>query len=160
MDGGTAARRQLLSHVREMLKAVRLFKSDLPAHHPAVPTGTLGVLSIIDLMATEPATGCHVKDLAARFGLDPSTVSRTVAALVRSGLVERAADPADGRASVLTLTALGRQTLIEVTTWADERLADALKEWTPEDVTVFTALMQRFSADLMSRYDQPLEAAR
>ena len=35
---------------------------------------------------------------------DPSTVSRQVAALVKDGLLERRADPADGRASILVLT--------------------------------------------------------
>ena len=35
---------------------------------------------------------------------DPSTVSRQVAALVKDGLLERRADPADGRASLLVLT--------------------------------------------------------
>ena len=35
---------------------------------------------------------------------DPSTVSRQVAALVKDGLLERRADPDDGRASLLVLT--------------------------------------------------------
>ena len=160
MDAATEARHPLLGHIRELLKAVRLFKSDLPAHHPEVPPGSLGVLWTIESMAGEPATGCHIKDLAARCFLDPSTVSRTVATLVRSGLVERTADPSDGRASVLSLTGTGRRTLTDVTDWADDRLAGALQEWTPEEIATFTALMRRFSADLMSRYDQPLEAAR
>jgi len=160
MDGATEARQELLGHMREMLKAVRLLKNDLPAHHPEVPSGTLSVLWMIQSMAGEPATGCHLKDLAARCALDPSTVSRTVATLVRSGLVQRTADPSDGRASVLSLTAVGHRTLTDVTTWADERLAAALEEWTPEEITAFTALMRRFSADLMSRHHQPLEAAR
>jgi DNA-binding MarR family transcriptional regulator len=160
MDDGTAARRELLDHVRELLKAIRLFKNELPARHPAIPLGTVSVLSMIDVMAAEPPSGCHGKDLAARCSLDPSTISRTVAALVRSRLVERTADPADGRASVLSLTPLGRQTLTDVTAWADDRLAAALQEWRPDEIAAFTALMRRFSADLMSRYDQPLEAAR
>ncbi|MEV4704594.1 MarR family transcriptional regulator [Actinoplanes sp. NPDC049316] len=160
MTDGSAARRELLAHVREMLRAVRLFKNDLPAQHPAVPFGTVSVLSMIDVMAAEPPAGCHGKELAARCSLDPSTISRTVATLVRSGLVQRTADPADGRASVLSLTPLGRQTLSDVTAWADDRLADALKEWRPDELAAFTALLRRFSTDLMSRYDQPLEAAR
>ena len=39
---------------------------------------------------------------------DPSTVSRQVASLVKAGLVERQADPDDGRASILVPTELGR----------------------------------------------------
>ena len=40
---------------------------------------------------------------------DPSTVSRQVAALVRNGLVERLADPDDGRASLLAATPTGQR---------------------------------------------------
>src|SRR4051794_33188064 len=35
---------------------------------------------------------------------DPSTVSRQVAALVKDGLLERHADPEDGRAALIALT--------------------------------------------------------
>ncbi|MEV4635724.1 MarR family winged helix-turn-helix transcriptional regulator [Actinoplanes sp. NPDC049548] len=159
-DVGSAARRELLAHLRELLKAVRLLKNEMSLQHPAVPAGTLSVLALIDAVAAEPAHGCHVKDLAARSSLDPSTVSRAVAAVVRAGLVARAADPHDGRASVLGLTAAGRQALGDAMAWSDNRLAAALENWSVADVSVFTALLQRFSADLMSHYEQPLEAAR
>ncbi|MFI7543151.1 MarR family winged helix-turn-helix transcriptional regulator [Actinoplanes sp. NPDC049599] len=159
-DAGTAARHQLLADVRELLKAVRVFKSELPARHETVATGTIGVLATIDAIGGEPVGGCHLKDLAVRCALDPSTVSRAVAALVRSGLVARTADPADGRASVLAVTEQGRQALDDFTRLADERLADALREWRPEDIAVLSALLRRFSADLMPRTERTLEVAR
>ena len=66
--------------------------------------------------STAPPTGCSPSSrtparcaratLVARLGLDKSTVSRQVASLVDLGLVDRAPDPADGRAQVLT--AVGR----------------------------------------------------
>src|SRR5579875_3417002 len=43
-------------------------------------------------------------ELAETIHSDPSTVSRQVAALVKEGLLERRADPEDGRASLLVLT--------------------------------------------------------
>src|SRR5687767_2537569 len=110
-DAGTAARHELLTNVRDLLKAVRLVKSALPARHETVPTGALGVLATINAFGGEPVGGCHLKDLAVRCALDPSTVSRAVAALVRSRLVARTADPRDGRASVLTVTPDGRHAL-------------------------------------------------
>jgi DNA-binding MarR family transcriptional regulator len=159
-DTGTAARHELLANVRDLLKAVRLFKSDLPTRHETVPAGTLGVLATINTVGVEPVGGCHLKDLAARCALDPSTVSRAVAALVRSGLVARSSDPSDGRASVLSVTPRGQQTLDDFNRLADERLADALREWSPQDIAAFSALLQRFSTDLMTRTDRTLEAAR
>jgi DNA-binding MarR family transcriptional regulator len=46
-------------------------------------------------------------ELAARLAMDRSTLSRDVAPLLAAGLVEAAADPADRRKKVLSLTAAG-----------------------------------------------------
>lgn len=48
-----------------------------------------------------------VTDLARHLGLDKSTVSGLVDRAVKRGLVERAADPEDGRAVRVTLSAQG-----------------------------------------------------
>ncbi|WP_067509338.1 MarR family winged helix-turn-helix transcriptional regulator [Actinoplanes sp. TFC3] len=159
-DDAAVARRELLTTIGETLKAVRLFKNGMPVHHSAVPAGTLQLLAAIDRMSPGTDSACHLKDLAVHSSLDPSTVSRSVAALVKSGLVERTADPADGRASVLTVTPHGRETLNEVMGWATDNLADVLRDWTRQDLAAFTSLMQRFATDLKSRYDTSLEAAR
>lgn len=156
-DAGTAARHELLSGVRTLLKAIRLLKNEVTPRHMAVPGGTFGVLVSIDEIGY--AHDCHVKDLAQRCALDPSTISRAVGALVRDGLVERTADPSDGRASVLALTATGKQTVTDVHGWYDEKLADALRDWSEADLRAFTAMLQRFCNDLMTRTN-PLEAAR
>ena len=149
------ARHELLARMRDVLKAVRLFKNQTPPRR-TVPHGTLGVLAGIDGIST---TGCHVKDLAAHCALDPSTISRAVAALVRDGLVQRAADPTDGRASTLALTPHGREVLDDTNAWYEDRLAAALKAWSTEDLAALSALLQRFCDDLMN-HTNPLEAAR
>ena len=59
----------------------------------------------------------RMSDLAADIGLDRSTISRQVAAVVRSGYVQKMDDTADARASLLTLTARGQA--------ARKKLADA-----------------------------------
>ncbi len=157
---GAAARRELLARMRDVLKAVRVFKNQQPPRHTAVLSGTLGVLATIDDISS--TTGCHSKDLAARCALDPSTISRAVAGLVRTGLVQRAADQNDGRASVLALTPHGRAVLADITSRYDERLADALRDWTVDDLNALASMLQRFSDDLVARFDpnQTLEAAR
>ena len=50
----------------------------------------------------------NLKDLAARLGLDNSTLSRTVESLVQDGLVERTPSREDRRATVIKLTEKGR----------------------------------------------------
>jgi DNA-binding MarR family transcriptional regulator len=49
-------------------------------------------------------------ELAAALALKSSTVSRHIARLERLGLVQRTGDPADARASLLTLSDAGRRT--------------------------------------------------
>jgi DNA-binding MarR family transcriptional regulator len=148
-------RPELLAGVRDLLRAVRLVKSEVLVRHEGAPAGAIGVLATIDTIGE-----CHLKDLAARCALDPSTVSRAVAELVRAGLVARSADPADGRACVLTVTPRGRQTLDDYHRLADEHLAAALHAWAPEDVAALSALLRRFATDLMTRTDRNLEVAR
>lgn len=157
-DAGSAARRELLTQVRGVVRATRLLKAEMPLQHPAVPPGTMQILALLSYGF--PAGDCHLKDLAAHSSLDPSTVSRAVSALVKAGLVARSADPDDGRASVLALTPHGHQTLHEVYGWLDDRLAEALAGWTSDDLALLTTLMQRLGTDLTTRFDHPLEAAR
>jgi DNA-binding MarR family transcriptional regulator len=60
------------------------------------------------LAAAGPTRQGH---LAEAIGLDASTVSRHVRALLDEGLVEVSRDPQDGRASVLAISAAGRDFL-------------------------------------------------
>jgi len=85
--------------------------------------------------------------LAAAVHSDPSTVSRQIAALVRDGLVERRADPVDGRASVLVPTEAGIEVLEEQRRRLGLALARVVQQWAPEDVDKFLDLLDRFVAD-------------
>ena len=85
--------------------------------------------------------------LAAAIHSDPSTVSRQIAAMVRDGLVERMADPEDGRASVLAPTEAGKALLEEQRRRLGLALARVVQEWPPEDVDRFLALLERFVGD-------------
>jgi DNA-binding MarR family transcriptional regulator len=51
----------------------------------------------------------NLKDLAARLGLDNSTLSRTVESLVQDGLVERTPSKQDRRATVIRLNEKGQK---------------------------------------------------
>jgi DNA-binding MarR family transcriptional regulator len=55
--------------------------------------------------------GLRMQDLALRTVVSRTRVSRIVAELEERGLVERTIDPADGRASIATITVAGRQEL-------------------------------------------------
>src|SRR5215475_6352464 len=85
--------------------------------------------------------------LAGLVDSDPSTVSRQVAQLIRDGYVERRADQADGRASLLVATEKGTAAHREHRRMRNERYRRMLTEWSERDVRKFTALVRRFTAD-------------
>jgi DNA-binding MarR family transcriptional regulator len=84
--------------------------------------------------------------LAGLVDSDPSTVSRQVAQLVREGYVERRADQADGRASLLVATEKGTTIHREHCRMRNERYRRMLTEWSERDVRKLTTLLQRFTA--------------
>jgi DNA-binding MarR family transcriptional regulator len=78
---------------------------------------------------------------------DPSTISRQVATLVKDGLVERRADPEDGRASVLAVTEEGARLLHERRAQRNETLARLFTDWPDEDRVRFIDYFERFVGD-------------
>jgi DNA-binding MarR family transcriptional regulator len=132
------------TELHDLVKVVRQLRQRRSDQRPGVPTGLLGTLMHIE----SGPPGCHAKELAAGSGLDQSTVSRAVAALVAHGLVERRTDPTDKRASILAVTPEGRAALDEGRAWYEDVLRTALADWPEGDVEALTALLGRFVADL------------
>jgi DNA-binding MarR family transcriptional regulator len=81
----------------------------------------------------------------ARLGLDKSTVSRQVANLVDLGLVDRAADPVDGRAQVLTPSAEGSARLARIREARRARWEADLNDWPAADVAALGELLGRLN---------------
>jgi DNA-binding MarR family transcriptional regulator len=107
-----------------------------------------------------------VKDGARRAGAladavhsDPSTVSRQVAQLVRLGLVERVADPADGRATLLVATDEGRRVFDENRQLRNRGIASLMHEWTADDRATFARLLTRFTDAFESHKSRAAEPA-
>ena len=92
--------------------------------------------------------------LAAEVSLDLSTVSRQVAALEGAGLVRRATDPSDKRASLVEVTGLGQEVFAEN---RDRWLAiweDLLADWTPSQRQQFAELFTRLNGSIADRLPQ------
>lgn len=84
--------------------------------------------------------------LAAAVHSDPSTVSRQAAHLVGLRLVERRADPGDGRASLLAITDAGTALLERARQRRDDRTATIIGSWQPTEREQFADLIDRFTA--------------
>ena len=90
----------------------------------------------------------RMSELATRQGLDISTVSRRVAQLEAAGLVERCADPADGRAALMSLTPAGREVVASISELRRELLEAVVADWTERDRREFARLLGRFAEDM------------
>jgi DNA-binding MarR family transcriptional regulator len=82
--------------------------------------------------------------LAAELDADPSTVSRQVAQLVKDGMVERKADPHDGRACVLELTEAGRRRRQEMFRHRATIFGAITDDWTDKEKDEFGRLLRRY----------------
>lgn len=79
---------------------------------------------------------------------DTSTVSRQIAALVRHGLVERRADPEDGRACLLAATVKGEDVLHQQRRQRNKEIACLLRHWSQEDIRHLIGLLDRMNTEL------------
>ncbi|MFJ3234924.1 MarR family winged helix-turn-helix transcriptional regulator [Streptomyces sp. NPDC086787] len=107
----------------------------------------LSLVSYTLLGHLEESGGCRAADLAAHYALDKSTVSRQVAALERTALVERRTDPADHRVQVLHPTQAGRDILAQVTESRRAAFRERLADWPEEDLQRFARYLERYNAE-------------
>jgi DNA-binding MarR family transcriptional regulator len=88
-------------------------------------TGALGLLHRFGSLTPS--------EIADRMRALPQSLTRTFASLEEAGMVTRTPDPADGRQSILSLTAVGRQALRREMRPRDVWLATALETHATED---------------------------
>lgn len=98
------------------------------------------------------AVSCHEpirpSDLAGRLQLDASTISRHVRNLEDAGYLARTPDPADRRASQVSLSEVGRTILDRMLQTRRVRVAEALSGWSQESRDQLVALVSRLAGDL------------
>ena len=90
----------------------------------------------------------RLSEIAADMGVDLSVVSRQVAALEAAGLVARAVDPADRRASRVAATDAGLDLFHRNRAELRKKLRALLADWTEDERVEFARLMRRFNEAL------------
>ncbi|MEV6895856.1 MarR family transcriptional regulator [Amycolatopsis sp. NPDC051372] len=88
-----------------------------------------------------------------------STISRQSSALVQHGLVERQADPEDGRACLLAPTAEGLRVFDENRKQRNLWLADVLGDWTQEDRETLNELFGRLNTGIENNFPDMTDSA-
>lgn len=105
-------------------------------------------LSVVDytlLVQVEADPETRAADLAARFGLDKSTLSRQLDQLVAAGLLRRAGERPGRRGQSLALTEAGQQELAAAARAVRGCLAQWLADWDDADIAALGGLMARFN---------------
>ncbi len=118
-------------------------KSRMIQYGPGIEWSTFGIL--IPLMECGPLRS---STLAEAVHLDPSRVSRMVNHMIELGLVARHADPADGRAAILQITAEGERLFHQIQRQRDEFLASVVSDWSEHDRRSLALLLRRLADGL------------
>jgi DNA-binding MarR family transcriptional regulator len=134
---------QEMSRLHRGMEAVR--RPAATARFPAMDRAAYVLLGLLD------GGPQRIGVLAERLHLDQSTVVRQVTALETKGLVERAADPDDGRAALVELTHDGRAQLAEARAGRAERVAALLDGWTTKERTDLARLLTKLNASMDTR---------
>lgn len=98
---------------RQLLSVESLLRERLDAELREAHGLSLGDYAVLVHLAESPACGLRMSDLAGRLLLSRSGLTRRLDGLVKAGLVERRACPADGRGAMASLTAAGAARLEE-----------------------------------------------
>lgn len=143
---GQAAVTAVADSVRDLVRVMRKSKARMTADgRDDAESATHAVLHTVAAggpMRASELAGCVHSDL--------STVSRQAAGLVADGLLERRADPVDGRASLLALTEAGEAAVAAREASRVAFFARVLDGWTEGDLRQFASMVSQFTAS----YDQ------
>src|SRR3954468_18501608 len=130
----------------ELLAALRsLFACTRKMRTSGTDAGSMTVLGVVE--AHEEA---RVGTLASALHADVSTVSRSLAALGRDGLVQWRLDERDARSHLVSCTEDGRTRLVERRAQITKDLTDRLSDWPDADVADLGRLLHRFVSDVLT----------
>ncbi len=103
--------------------------------------------TVLNVVASTPGT--RAADVADVLGLDKSTVSRHIDALVHARLLRRSGEQPGRRGYTLCLTRQGRHHLDVAASRVRSRLASWLADWDETEIDNFTSLFVRFNESIV-----------
>ena len=151
MDDETIAALETALHsLARRLKQARLHEFVLK--QAGVDVDQAGLAILYALHAEK--VSLRVTDLAERLGIDAPAVTRKAQRLERLGLVVRARDAEDARASRLRLSDRGEQAICRFLLARHQWLTTLLADWPPEERADFARLICRFVGDIHKHLDE------
>lgn len=142
-DGTTGA--QVFAAVSEIVRWAR--RPEFQRHVFGSATDELSPVEVSILEYIALNGPLRLSELAARQGVDKSTITPQVRGLERKGLVERRNDPTDARASLLTISGRGQALQQQFSAAGSEVFDGILATWSREDREALGSMLARFAAD-------------
>lgn len=140
----TEALRQIEHEVGVLIRRVRRVIGDRAhAVHPELQPATYLLLTHLDESGPLRASA-----LVESTGVDKAAISRQVQHLVDLGLLTRAQDPQDGRATLLEVTDDARARLRQVQRDGRLRFDQRLSDWSDSDLAEFANRLREYNAAL------------
>ena len=124
------------------------------------PASGLSLTAAATLATLERLGPCRLTWLATREGVTQPAMTQLIARLQDTGLVDRAADPADGRVVQVRITADGRAVLAGRRAVRAERLAGLLDRLGPDERQSLAAALPAMDALANAQRAEPAMAGR
>ena len=135
----------VVRHLGSVTNWARLRSFDLIHRRAGVDVDRSGII----ILATLDRLGSmRMSDLAAEIGLDRSTISRQVAAVVRSGYVQKVGDAADARASQLQLTARGNAARRKLAAAWRQIVTELVEDWSADEQAQLGRLLGKLALQM------------
>ncbi|MDN3481654.1 MarR family winged helix-turn-helix transcriptional regulator [Arthrobacter sp. APC 3897] len=108
--------------------------------HPDMEPAAYGLLVLL-----QKQQDMRLTDIAASIGIGKPSVSRQIVMLESLGLVQKHADPLDGRAQSISLTAAGSQALAKTQSARKELFRTLLEDWDDGELEQLGSLLTKLN---------------
>lgn len=108
--------------------------------HPEMEPAAYGLLVLL-----QRQEAMRLTDIAASIGIGKPSVSRQIVMLESLGLVQKHADPQDGRAQTISLTPEGSQALARTQAARKDLFRTLLEDWEDEELVQLGSLLTKLN---------------
>ena len=148
MNATTTARADLLAGLEQevgvMVRRIRrVIGERARSVHPDLQSSSYLMLNWLNQHGAQRASA-----MVEAFGIDKGAISRQVQHLLDLGLVDRAPDPDDGRATLVSASAEAAARLAEIIDDRRRFLDERLGDWPDRDLSEFVRLLGSYNAAL------------
>ena len=131
-----------------LTRIARISTGRVAARNRSERSGVMLSRPAISILSTLRTSGPVRLSLLARLtDLEAPLISREIRELVNEGYVRRTADPTDGRAGIVDLTAKGRRASQAYREATDEIIAETFSAWSAADLRDLRVQLERVARD-------------